>query len=68
MLTNRRINIKHIENHSVVIWAIDNLELEIVKKFGSMDLTLIKEFGSSKIPEVFIVGDHFDKVFYSLEF
>ncbi len=44
------------------------MKLEIVKKFESIDLMLIKMFGYSKMPEVLIIGDYFDKVFYSLEF
>src|SRR6266566_4652866 len=29
---------------------------------------LIKKFDYNEIPEVFIIDDHFDKIFYSLEF
>jgi len=44
------------------------LEPEIVKEFGLINLTLIKTFNCNKIPEVLIIDNHFDKVFYSLEF
>ncbi len=46
---------------------VNDLELEIVKEFGSMDLTLIKTFDYNEISEVLIVDNHFDKIFYSLK-
>jgi len=47
----------------VIVWAVDDLELEIAKEFGPTDLALIKTFGYDEIPKVFIVGDHFNKFF-----
>jgi len=43
------------------------LELEIVKEFKSMDLALIKKFDYNEILEIFVIGNHFDKIFYSLK-
>ena len=43
------------------------MEPEIAKEFGPTDLALVKTFDYSKIPEVLIVGNHFDKIFCSLE-
>jgi len=47
---------------------VNDLELEIVKEFGSTDLALIKKFNYNEIPEVFIINNYFDRVFCSLKF